>query len=144
VVEEEDSDAVTPGDSSEPQGAEDSVGFDFSSFQQPVGWGALAVGGVGLAAGTVTGVIAVSKKRKLDDGDCFGNACGPDEHDDVDTYNKLRTFSTLGFVIGGIATAAGAALLLTAPDEAPAQDAKPQVAPWVGLGVAGVAGRVSW
>jgi hypothetical protein len=147
VVEEEEEegdspDAVTAED--QPQGDEDSIDFDLSSFQQPVGWGALALGSVGLVAGTVTGVIAVSKKSKLDDGDCFGNACGPAEHDDVDAYNDLRTYSTLGFVIGGIATAAGAALLLTAPEEAPAQDAKPLVAPWMGLGVAGVAGRVSW
>lgn len=130
--------------SSPPGVAEESKGFDFSSLQRPVGWGALALGGAGLVAGTVTGLIAVSKKKKLDDGDCFGNACGPDEHDSVDAYNDMRNYSTLGFVIGGVATAAGAALLLTAPDEAPARSATPKVLPWVGLGTAGVAGRVSW
>jgi hypothetical protein len=142
--EEDESNETAAEDASQPQGAKGSTGVDFSRYQQPIGWGALALGGAGLVAGTVTGVMAISKKRKLDDSDCFGNACGPEEHDNVDAYNSLRSYSTLGFVIGGLATAAGAALLLTAPEEAPAQDAKPQVAPWVGLGVAGVAGRVSW
>ena len=108
------------------------------SMQATLGWVGLGVGGAGLIFGTVTGVMLASKKSKLDDGGCVKNQCYVDQSDDIDSYNSLRTLSTVGFIVGGVAAAAGATLLLTAPDT---EASGPEVQAWLGVGSAGVAGR---
>jgi hypothetical protein len=104
------------------------------SSQRLAGYVTLGAGGVGLVVGAVTGVIVLGKKSDLDAGGCHDNVCPPSLDDERDSYNSLRTVSTTAFVIGGVATAAGVVLLLTAPS-------KPrQVSLWVGAGSAGVKG----
>ncbi len=79
---------------------------------------ALGVGGAGLIAGTITGVIALGKKSDLEDsGFCSGDKCGPQAHDDVDSLNSMRTISTIGFVVGAVGVGAGLTLLLTGGEE---------------------------
>ena len=79
---------------------------------------ALGVGGAGLLAGTITGVIAMGKKSDLEDsGFCSGDKCGPQAHDDVDSLNSMRTISTIGFVVGAVGVGAGLTLLLTGGEE---------------------------
>jgi len=140
------SDSATPaaGESSpalagsEPAGPAADQGVADGSLQRTLGWVGLGVGGAGLVFGGVTGLMVLSKKSDLDDGDCLDGACGPSERSQVESYNSMRTLSTVGFVVGGVGLAAGATLLLTAPTN---ESAKAYVSPWVGIASAGVAGR---
>ncbi len=87
-----------------------------TNTRRMVGWAAIGVGGAGLVVGSAAGLFALLKRSDLTDGDsCADNDCYPETADDVDTYNAGRTVSTIGFVVGGIATAAGITLLVTAP-----------------------------
>lgn len=61
-------------------------------------WG---LGGIGIATGTVAGVLAMKKR----DGPalsqaCTDDRCAPWASSDVDQYNTLRMVSTVGFVAG--------------------------------------------
>ncbi len=78
----------------------------------------IGVGAAGVAFGATTGIIVGLKRSSLHDDGCLGNTClGPTYKSRVDSYNALRTLSTVGFVVGGVATAAGVALLLTSPKQ---------------------------
>jgi hypothetical protein len=137
--------APGPGASSPPPGAqsralgEPDAGPESGDLQRTLGWVSIGVGGAGVVVGAITGAILLSQKSKLDDGDCLDGRCGPDEQDRVESYNSLRPVSTTGFVVGGVGLAAGLTLLLTAPPAA--EQAEAHVAPWVGIGSAGIAGR---
>lgn len=74
--------------------------------------GAFGVAGVALGVGIVTGAMSFGAAGALaeecDGSQCFDNAGG-------DSYDRARTLSTVsnvGFVIGGVAAAAGVTLLL--------------------------------
>ena len=84
------------------------------SKQRVAAWVSLGVGGAGLLASGITAGLAASKKDSLS-ADCPDNACFPNAHDDADSYNSLRTISTVGFIVGAVGAAAGVTLLLTAP-----------------------------
>jgi hypothetical protein len=75
---------------------------------------AFGVGIAGVGVGTVTGILALSKKSTLD------NACGPSKtscpsssQSDIDSAKTMGTISTVGFIVGGVGVAAGIVLLLT-------------------------------
>jgi hypothetical protein len=109
------------------------------SAQQVAGWVALGVGGVGLVGGVVTGLLASSKRSSLlDSNRCSsdGLRCTPDQSGEVDSYNGLRTFSTIGFVAGGVLAATGITLILTSPRESSA----PTVGLWLNPRTAGIYG----
>lgn len=105
------------------------------------------VGGVGLAAlaaGAVTGLMAMSendasKEECPNDGACASQAA-------VDANDSARTFgtiSTVAFGVGAVGIAAGAVLLLTAPSDKDRSAAGLRVVPYggaraAGLGVTGV------
>jgi hypothetical protein len=107
-----------------------------SSAQKTFGWITLGVGGAGLAFGTVTGIMVLSKKSTLDSsGQCHDNSCPTTQHTQISSYNSLRPLSTVGLVVGAAGTTAGVTLLLTAPKRKEAT-----VSAWVGPASAGVAG----
>ena len=113
------------------------VSTDGSSTPKMLGIVLLGIGGVGLITGGVTGVLAMGKHSSLEK-DCPDGKCTSDHKTDVDTYHTLGLISTIGFVVGGVAAAGGAVLLLTAP--------KPEqrvgyIRPYVGFGTAGAVGR---
>ena len=80
----------------------------------------------------------ISKQGDLDDGGCVSGHCYTDQASAVDSYNSLRTVSTIGFAVGGIAGATGLVLLLTAPKQA---ESEPTVQAGVGIGSAWVGGH---
>jgi hypothetical protein len=110
------------------------------SAQTTVGIVALSVGGAGLIAGGVTGVLAMLKHNKLD-GLCPDKQCPGDRPGTVGTYDNYHTLghvSEAAFIAGGVGVALGAVLLLTRPrgDSISAG----QVSPYIGVGNAGVFG----
>jgi hypothetical protein len=92
-----------------------------------------------LTVGAVTGLMAVRKRKTLDSEGCVDSNCPESMASDVDSYNSLRTFSSIGFGAGVALAGAGAVLLLTAPSS-PRAD-KATLHPWVGLGSAGLLGQ---
>ncbi|WP_438020870.1 hypothetical protein WMF18_18185 [Sorangium sp. So ce315] len=102
-----------------------------------LGIAALGLGGVGLAAGAVGGVLAIGKHGDLSER-CPGSRCDPSLQGEVDTYHAMGTLSTIGFVVGAVGVGAGAFLLLTAP-RSPGR-AGVWITPVIGLGSAGAKG----
>ena len=74
-----------------------------------VGLGVAGLGLAGVVVGTIFGFSAMSSK---DDAACVGNKCDAEPLADA---RSAATFSTIGFVAGGVLIAGGAALFLFAP-----------------------------
>lgn len=103
------------------------------TWQKPLAIAAGGVGVAGLATGIVTGLMAGSRHSTAER-ECPRRVCteGSAGAQALDSFHSLRTVSTVGYVIGGVGLAAGAALLFTAPASAPEQVASVEV--WVGAG----------
>jgi len=97
----------------------------------------LSVGGAGLILGGVMGGLAFGKRNALEAA-CPNPASCPIENRDLE--DDGRTFghvSTAGFVVGGVAAAAGLTwLLLALPDDESSTAVRPYASPW-GAGVVG-------
>jgi hypothetical protein len=105
------------------------------SWQRPVGWVGIGLGGAGIVLGAITGGIAVGSQLE----DCPGGVCDPTvPQGDISSYNTLLDVSTVGFIAGGVLAAAGVTLLVTAPKGKPGAAS---IQPFVGLTGAGLRGR---
>lgn len=78
-----------------------------------LGWIALGIGAAGVAVGAVAGGMVLDKKSTLDGG-CKNDECPPELHDEHDAFNRWRSISTVGFVVGAVGVGAGLTLMLTA------------------------------
>lgn len=108
-----------------------------SSTRKTLGWIGIGVGAAGLVVGGVTAGLASGKKSTIDsDPNCQSNHCAPSESGLVNSYNQLRTVSSIGFIAGGVLAVTGVTLLLTAPHPTQAGAGL-----WFGVGSVGVAGR---
>ncbi len=118
-------------------------------WRKPVTVGAFALGGAGIVLGSVTGILAMTKRNQLATG-CPNDTCYPDNKAKLDDYHTLGMVSTIGFVTGGVATAAGVVLLLVKPQTLVKQDSEPKDtaktqtsftwSPFVGVTSAGIEG----
>jgi hypothetical protein len=107
------------------------------------GWvyAAFGVGGVGLVVGTVFGVLALGTRSSLD------SECGPSKtgcpQNDVSRLNTQAWGADIGLGMGVVGAVVGTVLLLTSPGSpthgGPGNSAG--IAPWIGVGSAGVVGR---
>jgi hypothetical protein len=96
---------------------------------------AFGIGGVGVAIGSIFGVLALTKKSSLD-GVCDANKdCPASAQSDINALSTNATISTVGFVIGAIGLTAGAIVLLTSGKGGTSASA------WLGPGSAGVRGE---
>ena len=87
-----------------------------TSPQRTIAWVTLGVGAAGLAVGAFTGVLTLVDRGGLHQGsDCYGTSCNSQATDKVNSYNTMRTVSTIGFLAGTAVAATGVVLLLTAP-----------------------------
>ena len=87
------------------------------STRGTLSWALVGAGATGIAVGAVTGVMVLSKRSSLDrDPACADDHnCPPAYSSKVSSYDALRTVSTVAFVAGGVLSASGIVLLLTAP-----------------------------
>ena len=77
---------------------------------------AFAAGGVGIAVGSVLGLMAAGKKSSLDQV-CLSKSCPTTSQGDISTMNTDATVSTVGFAVGLVGIGAGVVLLLVHPGE---------------------------
>jgi hypothetical protein len=118
------------------------------SARRTTGYVAVTVGGVGLAVGVVSGVLAMQTGSELET-QCPGGVCVPknqaqrSEHQQqLDQYSLFKTASTIGFSVGVAGLAAGAYLLFIAKDPQPGAvgSRSPRLVPLIGMRSLGVAG----
>lgn len=113
-----------------------------TSGMKTAGWISLGVGGAGLVLGGVTGVLALGKRSSIDESpSCEGDRCLPAERSLADSYNSLRTWSSVGFIAGGALAATGVVLLLTAPSTKATADQGTSAALWISPNGAGIRGK---
>jgi hypothetical protein len=99
----------------------------------------LAFGGfglavVGLAAGSVTGVMAMSQADSVK-AQCERDICDPAAESDLAGARSMATLSTFAFAVGGAGLVLGSVGLLL-----PRSSAAPRTGFWIGPGAAGVRG----
>jgi hypothetical protein len=130
-----------------------------SGFSKAMLIGGFSVAGIGLVAGTITGVMSMSKTSSIKSSSgCAGSVCGPAEYDDISSARSMATISTVSFVVAGVGAVAGVIGLLTGntpagastepapaamPEKAPEETKESRrvhVQPWIGLGAAGLTG----
>jgi len=92
-----------------------------ASMARRLGWIALATGGVGIAAGAITGGLVLARQNDLK---CVNSSC-PAAQNDVDRVNTLRVVSTVAFVAGAALAVTGGILLWRAPAPAGASHDAP-------------------
>ena len=106
-------------------------------------WTGVGVGVVGLVAGTVAGVMSMSKKSALQ-GECANDICGPSSYADYSAANSLATVSTVGFIAAGAGAVVATITLIVGHRSPGAGGAAPAAArtfqPSIGLGGAGLSG----
>ncbi|HZU85039.1 MAG TPA: hypothetical protein VE987_19040 [Polyangiaceae bacterium] len=103
----------------------------------------LGIGGAGIVVGSVFGIMALGTKSTLDNA-CPNKSCpNPSSQSDIDALGTRALVSNVGFGVGLVSAAVGTVLLVTAHGgESPAAGSTStrRIAPWVGLGAAGVGG----
>ncbi|MDQ2647689.1 MAG: hypothetical protein M3020_28085 [Myxococcota bacterium] len=90
----------------------------------------LGVGAAGLVTGSVTGLMALSKKNDLD---CPDHECPPGtQQDNLDSAKSLALVSTIGFGVGVAGAVIGTILLVSGgSNERPQTAALPRTRPYV-------------
>lgn len=106
------------------------------SGTSPLVWVGFGVAAAGLAVGSVTGVLAMSRAKDVERA-CPGGLC-PDAEtlSRVEGGRTLGDVSTVAFVVGGAGVALGAAMLVLGGS----RPARPGVRAWVAPGGGGISG----
>ncbi|HEX4338407.1 MAG TPA: hypothetical protein VH062_21020 [Polyangiaceae bacterium] len=103
----------------------------------------LATGGVGILVGSIFGGMALGKKSALDSACHPKSDCPANSQSNIDSLSTDATISTVGFVVGGLAAAAGGAWLIVGGQSKPKASASAShvvVHPYVGPLSAGMTG----
>ena len=82
-----------------------------ADWQTSTGFAALLGGTVGIGLGVFAGLKAMDQYRVVEE-NCT-DACQPSQHDELDSFRRWRTVSTIGYAFGVVGLGAGAVLLLT-------------------------------
>jgi len=80
-----------------------------------VGWSLIGVGAAGLVTGVVAGALGLGTKGSLNDSCDASGVCDADQQGRLDRLQTEATIGTIGFIVGGVGLAGGAAILLFAP-----------------------------
>ncbi len=118
-----------------------------------IGWIGVGIGAAGLGFGGVSGVLALTNQQSLLKACGTDRRCPPSAWAQSDTYDLLRSFTTIGIIAGAAGFAIGVPMLLAAPKppaepSAPAagqarravRPAGPVIQPYLSWGGAGVRG----
>ena len=101
---------------------------------------ALSVGGAGLAAGGITGALALRKRAQLEDR-CLDNGdCPASQSKRISTYHVYGTLSGASLAVGVAGLGTGLVLLLTEPKSKDMARAGLRVRPLWGFGTIGAEG----
>jgi len=102
------------------------------------GWIAVGVGGAAMIAGAITGGLALSKDKQLED-DCPDGECSPEHWKENDKMKDLAITTDVLIPVGAAIAATGVVLLIvSAGDGEQVDDADVALAPIVGAGVGGL------
>jgi hypothetical protein len=105
--------------------------------------GSLVVGGVGIAVGSILGIMALGTKSTLDS-NCVDKVCPQAQQGNINSLGTQATISTIGFGVGIVGATVGVILLAVSHGGGGASTGSvaptPQVSPWIGLGSAGLGG----
>ena len=109
-----------PGRAASPsEPAQDWAMSSDSSGWRTVGWLAVGLGGAGLISSGALAIVANGKRDGFED-QCPDNVCPlgvpQSVRDDVESYNSLRTISTVGWIASGALMVGGFGLLIALPD----------------------------
>ena len=151
------------GDKGDEAAASGEGGKDVVHSPGGLTYAGFVIGGVGLVAGTVTGIMSLSKASTVKD-ECKNMLCTQGQQaSDLSAGKTLATISTVSFVVAGAGAGLAIVSLLvghksstTAPASAtraapaaepgaepaapPAPESRIHVTPWIGAGSAGVFG----
>jgi hypothetical protein len=149
--------ASPPGDSSTAEAAppaEQAPPEGRSGTSKALIFGGFGLAGAGVIAGSVTGLLTISKANGIkSNAACNGNLCGTGIDSDLSSAKTLATLSTVSFIVAGAGAVAGVLGLLTGnsssqPGSAPEpgqpaadKDESARIEPWFGLGSMGLRGR---
>lgn len=86
---------------------------------------AYGVGGVGLVAGGVLGIMTMQKHKDLQ-GRCPDDVCSPADQSDIDSAKTLGNISTVAFGVGAAGVALGTILIFTAGSSSADHAAEPR------------------
>ena len=113
-------------------------------------FGGFGLAGAGVIAGSVTGLLAISKANSIKGSSaCSGTSCNPSVDGDLSAGKTMATISTVSFIVAGVGAALGVTSFFVGgssaapnrPADAPASEpSAARVVPWIGLGSAGVRG----
>jgi hypothetical protein len=102
---------------------------------------AYGVGGAGLIAGGITGVLALQKHQQLKNAGCSNSRCPAEESSQLSSYHTAGTISNIGFIVAGVGAVTGTILLLTLPRSSTSRAGVDQeLSAFVGWGSGGVKG----
>jgi hypothetical protein len=135
-------DTIPPGGTlTPPPGAQPPPAAQESGGSKTLAYVLLGVGGVGIVAGSITGIMAIGAKGDLD---CPQNRCVGKEGDDLESAKTIALVSTISFAVGIPAAAIGTVLLVTGGSKKDTGTLyKPKgfsAKPYLGIGEAGVVG----
>jgi hypothetical protein len=105
----------------------------------PAAWVGLGIGGAGIAAGVVTGALALSATASAEDACAGAQRCPDDAKEDASRSRTLAGISTAALAAGTVGLGLGLTALLVGPPSA--ARAAGRVEPTVGLGRLGARGR---
>lgn len=134
-------DTIPPGGTlTPPPGAQPPPGAESGGSNVPA-YVLLGLGGVGIVAGSITGIMAIGAKGDLD---CPQNRCVGREGKDLESAKTMALVSTISFGVGLTAAAVGTVLLVTGSSKKDTGKLDPRktftATPYVGIGEAGVVG----
>jgi hypothetical protein len=110
-----------------------------SSGLGPLVYAGFGVAVAGVAAGSVTGLMSLSKASSVKSA-CDGTTCPKSIDGDLQSGRTLGNVSTIAFAVAGAGAVVGIIGLLVRPHGEKAPEASAWIAPWVGPGSAGVGG----
>lgn len=112
-----------------------------SSVRPALVYGGFGLAAAGVIAGSVTGVMALSKASSVKNA-CAGLDCPRSVDGDLSSGRTLGTVSTIAFIAAGVGAATGVIGLALHPHQESAGATTAWVAPWVGPGGGGLAGAL--